>query len=136
MRLRNILLFVVILCSGCTPGLKSVVFNNTSHLVVVEVCSKTYEIAVGASAEIQNILCEEASTIQIGDNLFHYKVKFINYPIEEKFNDYVEKNVGNRVIKYQINENGTILIVPVKIGFPYVENIKQPPGFPLKPKNS
>ena len=134
--MTKILLCIVILCSGCTPGLKSVVFNNTKESVVVEVCSEKHEIDVGASVEIYNILCEEAPTVKIGNNSFHYETKFINYPIEVKYDEYIDKKIGKRVIKYQINEDGTILIVPVKNSFPYVENIKQPAGFPLAPKNS
>ena len=135
MNIRIVLLFVVILVSGCTPALKSVVFNNTSNTVIVEICSEKYEIPVGKYAAIFNVLCEKAPKITIGKITFIYDKKLVSYPLEEKYKEYVEKKIGERVIKYQINENGFILLVPVKESFPYVHNVKQPKGFPIKPKN-
>jgi hypothetical protein len=136
MRFRKALLFVVIVISGCTPALRSVVFNNTSKPITVELCSEKYEIPVGAYSEISAILCEQAPNIKIGDITFYYEAKFVNYPIEKKYGSYVEKKIGERVIKYQINESGVVLLVPVNENFPYVQNIEQPNGFPMKPKNS
>ncbi len=85
---------------------------------------------------IFSVLCEQALNIEIGSIIYHYDGKLINYPLEEKYKNYIEKKIGERVIKYQINGNGAILLVPVGENFPYVHNIVQPNGFPIKPKNS
>ena len=136
MNSRKVLLVLVIIISGCTPALKSVVFNNTSNAVIVELCSEKYEIPAGEHIDILSVLCGQVLNIKIGSIIHYYDDKFINYPLEEKYKNYIEKKIGERVIKYQINRNGDILLVPVRENFPYVHNIVQPIGFPIKPKNS
>ena len=124
---------LMLLMMACTPGLRSVVYNNTGQIVKLHLCRDTFVIPRHKSVEIFNVLCEDTPKLVINGKIYEYSHKFINFPIEEIYNEYLVRKVGEVVVRYQIDIEGLIYILSVKQNFPYREKGAQPKKFPLQP---
>jgi hypothetical protein len=123
--------------ASCTLAGDVDISNNTGIPITVSACATEKRLRPEETFRLHSIdFCKEPLRVSSGAVTWTYQSSPIrwrnaNY---EAYVGYTDR--GNYLVRFQINGDGTVLVIPVKASAPVAANIEQPPGFPAKPDAS
>ena len=123
--------------ASCTVAGEAHLYNNTGGPVTVNACGSEKRLLPGETFRLQDASwCKDPLLLSSPVATWTYKSAPLGWSSYEE-NEFVgQTEIGNRLVRFQVNRDGEILVVPVTSALPIATSIRQPNGFPAKPDAS
>lgn len=134
-------LFAVFLFLGCSPAILIEFYNNTDEILTVERCNDSVTVYPKEFAVISSYGCAEKIIVKSTNSSSEYNLVKLSHFTEVDGNTYFHNHRWNRFnvglyLRFQINPDHKIFILPTGMDFPANAEMHQPISFPLQPELS
>ena len=125
---------VLALSAACTIPSEAHLYNNTGALVTVNACGTEKRLSPGEIFKLKSATwCKDPLKLSSQGAVWAYKSAPLGW-FSYGYDKYVEQTeIGNHVVRFQVNRDGAIFVVPVTASLPLSADVGQPNGFPAKP---
>ena len=127
---------ISLLAWSCTLADEAHLYNNTGNTITVTGCGGEQQVAAGEIFKWKSALwCVDPLRVSSQIGAWTYQSSPLRWSRYEDTNsEYaIQIDRGNYAVRFQLNRDGTIFVVPAKAVAPVSIDIRQPIGFPVKP---
>jgi hypothetical protein len=129
MKLRMTVVVLAAVLPGCSFSDQVELFNNTTTGIEVRACGRTERVGGGLTIMFSAV-CRPPFEVDSSLGHWVYRDAFDRDMVERVG---VRTSVGYRLIKLQLQRDGTVVVVPPNATYPLDPVTTQPSGFPLQP---
>jgi hypothetical protein len=125
-----------VLTLSCSLADEAHLYNNTGTAITVSGCGGAQQIRESESFKWDSVLwCKDPLRVSSAIGEWTYKTSPLRWSKYEDTNsEYaIRTGTGNYAVRFQLNRDGAVFVVPAKATAPVGADIRQPPGFPVTP---
>ena len=120
--------------ASCTYPDEAHLYNNVGATVTVYACGNEKRLLPDEIFKLQSASwCREPLRLTSRGSTWTYKAAPLGWSSYDDDAYVGQTAIGNRLVRFQVNRDGNIMVVPVSATLPITADIRQPAGFPAKP---
>jgi len=126
---------VALVSTSCTYPDEAHLYNNSGTVVTVRGCGTEKQLSQGETFKLESLFCADPLRVASASGVWTYKVSPLKWSkYDDTASEYAaQSEAGFYVVRFQLNADGSIVVVPAKAQVPVAHNVRQPLGFPRSP---